>query len=96
MCLQPSTLTFLAYRVNLLTSILARLNGEPMANKIAVNLPEDMYKALAEEADNTGLPLSTIVRLALKDRYKGKVKSARMTWGGKREPRNTNELLPTG
>lgn len=85
MCLQPPTLTFLAYRVNLLTSNLARLNGESMANKIAVNLPDDMYNELQSEAENTGLPLSTIVRLALKERYKGKVKSARMTWGGKRE-----------
>jgi hypothetical protein len=57
-----------------------------MANKIGVTLPKDMYDALNSEAETTGLPLSTIVRLALKERYKDKVKSARMTWGGKREP----------
>ena len=61
--------------------------------RIGLNVPEDIYDELVEEAKQKDVPLSTVVRSILKkhaEKKSGKTLSpASMSWGGNRKPRKT-------
>jgi hypothetical protein len=65
-----------------------------MARKIVVDVPEDMYDALLADKKQTGIPIASQARVALRDYFqsKGKIVSATVgDWGGSRESNDQSQ-----
>jgi hypothetical protein len=65
-----------------------------MARKIVVDVPDDMYDALLADKEQTGVPIASQARVALREYFLSKGKKVSSTvgaWGGSRsnEPEHT-------
>lgn len=67
-----------------------------MARKIVVDVPDDMYDALLADKEQTGVPIASQARVALREYFLSKGKKVSSTvgaWGGSRS--TDDEQTPT-